>query len=319
MMQRSHTLGSRLMVQRQQQTRNFGINPNDILKRITSTKSIEKITKSMKMVSASKLRGDQNRLVEGRLFGAMIQRMCPPVVSEEGELAAQEHADAGTPFHVLVSSDRGLCGGVNSFAAKRTKRELNYMRDEQNTVGKIFIIGEKGSSQILRSHGSSVVGSVDETWKNPTNFAKVCNVAQRVLPAAEDSAVTRFVFNKFVTAVSYTTSVAAVPNFPKLAEGADGKGEDELPAPFNLYEIEPDVPNDFLKNMFEYATAVQLYSCCLENATSEQSARMSAMDNATKNANEMIDSLTVLYNRARQAKITTELNEIISGAESLKG
>lgn len=318
-MQRSQTIGSRLMVTRQQQTRTLAVNPNDILKRITATKSIEKITKSMKMVSASKLRGDQNRLMDGRLFGQMLNRMCPAIVNEEGAIAAQEHREAGTPFHVLVSSDRGLCGGVNSFAAKRTKLELNYLRDEENIIGKLFIIGEKGASQIARSHNSSVVGTVDETWKNPINFAKACNAAQRVLPATKDSDVTRFIFNKFQSAVAYTTSVAAVPNFPKLAEGVDGKGTDELPEPFNLYEIEPDVPNDFLTNMYEYATAVQLYSCCLENATSEQSARMSAMDNATKNANEMIDSLTVLYNRARQAKITTELNEIISGAESLKG
>lgn len=148
------------------------------------------------------------------------------------------------------------------------------------------------------------------------NFNKALSIAERIT-AIEDVDCVRIGYNRFVNSITYETEFKDVVNFTKF----DVVDEDhaDLPTPLNRYEIEYESNQEALANIFEYGLAVELYGCLLESATSEQSSRMSAMDNASKNAGEMVDKLTVQFNRARQAKITTELIEIISGAESLKG
>lgn len=220
----------------------------------------------------------------------------------------------------MISSDRGLCGGVNSYVAKKIKAQL----DEDVAGGldpKVFIVGDKGAPLMQRTHGSLVLGAIAEPWKTPMNLTKAMAIAERVLAvsAKNDVDVIRIAYNRFVNSISYVTEFREVPVFTKLVAGAVEGETLELPIPLSRYELEYESPMEAVDNIMEYALSVQLYGCALESATSEQSSRMTAMDNASKNASELVDSLTVKFNRARQAKITTELTEIISGAESLKG
>jgi len=296
------------------QTRGFAINPNEIAKRIQSTKSVEKITKSMKMVSAAKLRGDTERLNQGRPFGKSFMSIFNPVVINSEDEDISINSEAKKPVYVPITTDRGLCGGVNTIVCKQVKLAVDADK-ANNTDPSIYIVGEKGSSQLSRTHADDIVGSTDETWKQPMNFVKSCAIAERVIAAEGDEV--RVVYNRFVSAINYQTETMLLNNYPALH--AASEDDAELPAPLNNYEMEPELAEEGLKNMFEFGLAVQLYSCAIENATSEQSARMAAMEGASKNAEEMVESLTILFNRARQARITTELTEIISGAESLKG
>lgn len=293
------------------QSRGFAENPNDIAKRIASTASIQKITKSMKMVSAAKLRGDTQRLMDGRQFGQSFEKIFAPTIKEgEEELPAYEK-----PLYVLISSDRGLCGGVNSFVCKAVKAAVD--EDVKNGLSpRIVILGDKGAPQMARSHGKYLIASMGECWKNPMNYFKAASLAERIA-AVDDVDTVRIAYNRFVNSIAYETEFKDVANFPAyVSESAENP---ELPVPVNRYEIEYEAPDEALQNLYEYGLSVQLMGCLLESATSEQSARMTAMDNASKNASEMVDALTVKFNRARQSRITTELIEIISGAESLKG
>ena len=176
-----------------------------------------------------------------------------------------------------------------------------------------------GVFQYLRkyfSQSSEVLVVIVPVWLG-TVVVGDGTIAQRVLAATDGTDRVDFIFNRFVSAIKYDTVLQGATNFANsidaVTEGA------ELPKPICDYELEPEVLDESLVNMYEYGVALKVYASALQNATSEQSSRMQAMDNASKNAGEMIDKLTIQFNRARQARITTELIEIISGAESLKG
>lgn len=295
------------------QQRGFAENLKAIQMRITSTGNIQKITKSMKMVSAAKLRGDQTRLELGKAFGASFQPILNATPGDE-DVALPE---AKNPMYVVLSSDRGLCGGVNSFVAKETTRNVQADIDAGKDP-KIIVLGDKANAPLVRNFPDRVVGQVHERSKSPANMTKALVMADRVIGAAPDADVYRVVYNRFVSAIKYDTLVQDVPNYAALAAVEDVDNND-LPFPLNSYEGEMESTEEGLTNMVEFGLATQLYGCIIDSATSEQSARMQAMDNASKNAQEMVEKLTIRYNRARQAKITTELIEIISGAESLKG
>lgn len=296
------------------QSRNFAENLKDIQMRITSTQNIQKITKSMKMVSAAKLRGDTDRLMSGRPFGRAMKKLFNATPGDE-DTPLEESKN---PMYVVISSDRGLCGGVNSFVCKATRLAV----DQDVAAGKnpkIFVIGDKGHGPLVRGHGQYLVGQLNEIWKTPGNFAKAQLAADRIIQAAgPDTDEIKIVYNRFVSTIVYETEMKSCANFPQLNAGEE-ESTSVLPFPLYKYEGELESQEEGLLNLFEYGLAVQLYGCMIESANSEQSARMTAMDGASKNAGEMVESLTIRYNRARQAKITTELIEIISGAESLKG
>eukprot|EP00924_Labyrinthula_sp_SR-Ha-C_P005662 maker-scaffold_14-snap-gene-1.3-mRNA-1 protein AED:0.01 eAED:0.01 QI:398/1/1/1/1/1/3/419/321 len=296
-------------------TRGLAVNPNDIAKRITSTQSIEKITKSMKTVSAVKLRADTKRLMEGRVFGSGFERILNPSLSEE-----EEKPEIKNPLYVMISSDKGLCGGVNGYVSKMVKASLD--EDSKNDKNpKLMVLGEKGLAMVQRTHGDYIVGTIGEATKIPMNFFKCISIAERinaVIKANPEIDAIHIAYNRFKNSITYETEYKTVPVFSNLMDKTTPEDPD-LPLPLNKYEIEFESPEEAVNNVFEYGLAVQLYSCIIESATSEQSSRMTAMDGASKNASEMVEKLTVQFNRARQAKITTELIEIISGAESLKG
>jgi len=300
----------------QTQRRGFATNPNDIKKRIKGTQAIKKITKSMQMVSAAKLKGDEQRLKRGITFGRGLLSLLPeqPFDSESSEV--QPTPTSNNSLVTVISSDKGLCGGINSFANKMAKHVHENLSKHAGAPPPLLIFGGKSEGQLRRTHGSYLVAVIDECWKQPMNFAVAGGLATELLSAVDKAGADQIslIFNSYKSKIKYLTTVQRIPNFAALL-----RQNDEVPAPLDAYELEPDSNTDAVQDLYEYTVAVTLYGACLDNATSEQSARMQAMDNATKNAGEMIDKLLLQYNRARQSKITTELIEIISGAESLKG
>lgn len=270
--------------------------------RMVGTTNIEKITKSMKMVSAAKLRGDQMRLEAARPFAKWAERIT-------GERAEMENLDVsefpGNSLVVTLSTDKGLCGGVNSILTRMTKTALSKLSADGKDYA-VFAIGEKGRAQMRRTHGDKFVASATDRAM-PYTFELACALTQDALDAGEFDAI-HLVYNEFKSAIAYTTSVKSI--VPMM---------DPVDSKLMEYEVEPDKDDETLRNFYEYTVATQMYHSLLENATSEQSSRMAAMENASKNAGEMIDKLNLQYNRARQARITTELIEIISGAAALKG
>lgn len=268
--------------------------------RINGTKNIAKITKSMKMVSAAKLRGDQQRLAAADPFAAWAANIT-------GKERALENFDPvefpQRNLIVTMTTDKGLCGGVNSILTRMTRQLLNKM-DSQNKSYELFVLGEKGRAQMRRGYGSKFLASATDRLA-PYNFDLAAALTQDALDGQFDAI--HLVYNEFVSAIAYTPSIKTI--VPLL---------DPASATLYPYEVEPENDPETLQNFFEYTLATQVYHSLLENATSEQSSRMNAMENASKNAGEMIEKLTLQYNRARQARITTELIEIISGASALK-
>jgi F-type H+-transporting ATPase subunit gamma len=275
-----------------------------ILQRITATSNIAKITKSMKMVSAAKMRGAENRMNAGRPFTAWLDNVKGSknrTVETDGVAPVEELE--GDNLFVVVSSDRGLCGGINSGIAKTARKQIDGVQDHSQ----IFVIGDKARAQLRRDLGDNIRGNVTETFQTPPNFTVACAIAEAVVASApSDSEKVHVLYNKFKSAISYLPSVRS------LAVQPDSDA-------FDLYEMEPDNKDELLADLKEFEIATAIFQGMIENSTSEESSRMAAMENATTNAEDLISKLTLVYNKARQARITTELIEIISGAASLDG
>jgi len=255
----------------------------------------------MKMVSAAKLRGDQMRLVAGDPFASWASR----ITGAERPLENIDTSDFPKKNLVItMSTDKGLCGGVNSILTRMTRQMIARLDSEGKTT-QLFVLGEKGRAQLRRTFSDRFLASATDRG-TPYTFDLACALTQEAL-AAEFDAV-HVVYNEFKSAIAYEPSIKTIT--PLL----------DPASPFlTSFTVEPGNDVDTLQNFFEYTLATQVFHSLLENATSEQSSRMNAMENASKNAGEMIDKLTLQYNRARQARITTELIEIISGASALKG
>ena len=204
---------------------------------------------------------------------------------------------------VAMTTDKGLCGGVNTILGRMTKQLLTRMEADGKSY-QLLVLGEKGKGQLRRIYGDKIVASLSDRAV-PYNFELACAISQEIVSQDFDSV--HILYNAFKSAIVYIPSIKSIQ--PK---------RDPTDPIFSSFEVEPDNDVDTLENFFEYTLATQVLHSLLENATSEQSSRMNAMENASKNASEMIGKLTLQYNRARQARITTELIEIISGASALK-
>lgn len=202
-----------------------------------------------------------------------------------------------------MTTDKGLCGGVNSILCRMTKQLLTRL-DAEGKSYELIVLGEKGKGQLRRVYGDKIVASLSDRAL-PYNFELASAISQEIVSRDFDSV--HLVYNEFKSAIAYIPSIKSIQ--PK---------RDPTDPIFNSFEVEPNNDPETLENFFEYTLATQVLHSLLENATSEQSSRMNAMENASKNASEMIGKLTLQYNRARQARITTELIEIISGASALK-
>lgn len=257
----------------------------------------------MKMVSAAKLKGDETRLFLARPFNAWTEAISgEPKLIED---ATYEELPQKT-LVVPISSDKGLCGGINSFVTRGVK-DLVVKLDAQGKECDVVIIGDKGRGQLRRFHGDKIIRTATECAA-PGNFNLACALSSELISAgAMEYDAICILYNSYVNPAVYKQMYKVVK--PML-----GEGEDE---PMMEYEFEPDTKSEVMVDLYEYLLTSQIFHSFMDGAAAEQSSRMAAMENATKNAGEMIDKLRLQYNRARQARITTELIEIISGASAL--
>jgi len=290
----------------------------DLRNRIRSVRSTQKITSAMKMVAASRLRRAQEQALAARPYAERMERMLGSLAANLRNQPNAPKLLAGTgsgQTHLLLvaTSDRGLAGGFNASILREARRTLRSLQRDGKQV-KIFTIGRKGRDALRRDHAKLIVESLTEIGRPRLTFANAEDIAGRLVErfeAGEFDACT-VVFNRFKSAISQIVTKQqlipfAVPD-AKETDKADTKGA--------IYEFEPE-EGEILAELLPRNLAVQIFTALLENGASEQGARMTAMDNATRNAGDMIDRLNITYNRSRQAAITKELIEIISGAEAL--
>ncbi|WP_103258486.1 F0F1 ATP synthase subunit gamma [Tabrizicola aquatica] len=283
----------------------------DLKNRIGSVKNTRKITKAMQMVAAAKLRRAQEAAEAARPFAermtAVMSALAAGVGTGEGapKLLAGNGKDQ---VHLLVvmTSERGLCGGFNSSIVKLARLRANELVAAGKTV-KILTVGKKGREQLKRDWSSAFVGHVDLGEVKRVGYANAQGIAREVMAAFEagEADVVTIFYNRFQSVISQVpTAQQVIP------------AKFEATASTALYDYEPS-EEAILADLLPRGVATQIFTALLENGASEQGARMSAMDNATRNAGDMINKLTIQYNRSRQAAITKELIEIISGAEAL--
>jgi F-type H+-transporting ATPase subunit gamma len=287
----------------------------DLKNRISSVKSTRKITKAMQMVAAAKLRRAQEAAEMARPYAEKMEAVIGGLAASVGDSETAPKLLAGTgreDVHLLVvmTAERGLCGGFNSSIVLLARQRIDTLKAQGKTV-KILTVGKKGREQLKRDHSSLLVGHVDLSDAKRIGYANAAEIAKDVLDrfdAGEFDVATIF-FNRFQSVISQVPTATQV--IPASFEAPE---EDAVAA--TLYDYEPS-EEGILADLLPRGVATQIFTALLENAASEQGARMSAMDNATRNAGEMIEQLTIEYNRSRQAVITNELIEIISGAEAL--
>jgi F-type H+-transporting ATPase subunit gamma len=287
----------------------------DLRNRIASVKATRKITKAMQMVAAAKLRRAQEAAIAARPYS---ERMATVLANLSSSMQGRDDAPrlmAGTgkeDVHLLVvaTAERGLCGAFNSSIVRLAREHADRLLAQGKTV-KILTVGKKGNDILKRLYGRYIVDAVDFKGMRSVGFAQAQGVASRVIKLFDDGQfdVATLFFAEFKSVISQKpTALRLIP-----ASVGDGKAPDLGGA---IYDAEPD-EGEILADLLPRNISVQLLRAILENAASEQGARMSAMDNATRNAGDMINKLTIRYNRQRQAQITKELIEIISGAEAL--
>ena len=291
-------------------------NLKDLKNRISSVKSTRKITKAMQMVAAAKLRRAQEAAEASRPYSERFNAVMAGLAASVGGSDSAPKLLSGTgedKVHLLVvmTAERGLCGGFNSNIAKKAKAHARDLLSQGKEV-KILTVGKKGRDALRRDLGEHLVGHVDLSEVKKIGYGDAQNIAQDVLnrfDAGEFDVATIF-YAKFVNVVMQTpTAQQIIPAKFDAEEGEDTGAN-------TLFDYEPS-EEAVLADLLPRGVATAIFSALLENGASEQGARMSAMDNATRNAGEMIEKLTIEYNRTRQAVITNELIEIISGAEAL--
>ena len=292
----------------------------DLRNRIRSVRSTQKITSAMKMVAASRLKRAQEQAEAARPYGSRMERMLTSLAANLKGQATAPKLLAGTgsdATHLIIvaTSDRGLAGGFNASILRETRRTIRQLQGVGKTV-KLLTIGRKGRDSLRRDYRRLLVESRVDVGRPKLTFESAREIADKVLSLfdAGEFDVCTIVFNRFRSAMTQVvTKQQLIPFAPPEAKGE--KTADER-AGGAVYEFEPEEA-EILGELLPRNLAVQIFTALLENAASEQGARMTAMDNATRNAGEMIDRLTITYNRSRQAAITKELIEIISGAEAL--
>lgn len=269
----------------------------EISTRLKSVKNIQKITKSMKMVSAAKFAKAERELKDARPYGSAASEF-----NDRAEVDAQPE-NVKKHLIIAVSSDRGLCGAIHTSVVKAIKAMLAE-ESRSNLETKIVSIGDKARSQLQRVYSSNILLSVNDVGKKNPSFVEASSIANAILATGYEYDSGEVVYNQFKTVISYKTSKQPFYSTSLLNEAKN----------FSLYD---SLDEETVRCFQEFQLANLIFYGMKESATSEQSARMSAMENATKNAGEMIDKLTLYYNRTRQAVITRELIEIISGAAAL--
>ncbi|KAJ3790122.1 ATPase, F1 complex, gamma subunit domain-containing protein [Lentinula aff. detonsa] len=268
--------------------------------RLKSVRNIEKITKSMKMIASTKLAKAQRAMQAGKLYGA---------ANAEVFETAKEGATGPQKLFIVVSSDKGLCGGIHSSVTKATRRAFSNTPDSPiagasvEPDSSVMVIGDKSKAQLSRVLPNNFKLTFNQIGRDVPTFADAASVADLVVKSGVEYDSVVIIYNKFVSAISYEAAAIEIKGEKALKE-SEG---------FKKYEME----DDFTKDLAEFSLANALFAALTESHACEISARRNAMDNASKNAGDMIGSLTMQYNRGRQAAITNELVDIITGASAL--
>ena len=289
----------------------------DLRNRISSVKATRKITKAMQMVAAAKLRRAQEAAEAARPYsqrmGSVLANIASLVDANDAPRLMTGTGAEQTHLLVVCTAERGLCGGFNSSIARRAREDVLRLQNEGKTV-KIITVGKKGYDSLRREFESLIVDRVDLREVKNVAFANAAEIGSKIIAMfdAEEFDVCTLYYSEFKSVISQIpTGQQVIP-----AHAPSDEADDTPDSAAAVYEYEPDAAS-ILEDLIPRNISVQIFRALLENAASEQGARMSAMDNATRNAGEMIEKLTVSYNRQRQAQITKELIEIISGAEAL--
>jgi F-type H+-transporting ATPase subunit gamma len=288
---------------------------DDLKKRIKSVKSTQKITKAMKMVAAAKLRKAQESAEKGRPYSKKMQNIILNLTRSISDPKNAPKLLSGTGndktyLCVVLTADRGLCGGFNTNICKLAKTRFKKILNEQKNL-KIITVGSKGFDQIKREYGKHVIKKYSFKEKKQITFKEADTVGNEIIRLFNQNEFDKCIlfFNNFKNVITQIPQAQQI--IPVANKSTESKEENFLP-----YEFEPD-EDEILEDLLPKNISTQVFKAFLENAASEQGSRMTAMDNATRNAGDLVDKLTINYNRSRQASITKELIEIISGAESL--
>ena len=287
---------------------------DDLKKRITSVKSTQKITKAMKMVAAAKLKRAQDSAEKGRPYS---QKMNNVILNLSKGISNKENAPKlmsgtgkdKTHLCIVITSDRGLCGGFNANIIKKAKSYFVRLAQEGKDL-KIITVGSKGNDQLRRFYGDKIIENISFKNSKNANYFDAAKVGQIIIEKfeKEEFDICTIFYNQFKNVITQLPQAQQI--IPLNTENVNDSES------VNSYDFEPE-EDEILGNLLPKNISTQIFKAMLENSASEQGSRMSAMDNATRNAGEMVDKLTIEYNRSRQAAITKELIEIISGAESL--
>ena len=287
---------------------------DDLKKRISSVKSTQKITKAMKMVAAAKLRRAQESAEKGRPYSDKMNNI---ILNLSNSISDKENSpkllvgsgDEKVHLCIVITSDRGLCGGFNTNIIKKAKSYFQKISDKGKNL-KIITVGSKGYDQLKRLYKDQIIEKISFKESKNTNYFDADKVGKIIIEKFENKEfdICTIFYNKFKNVITQIPQEQQI--IPLKSSDTEGNSSKDN------YEFEPE-EDEILSNLLPKNISTQIFKAMLENSASEQGSRMSAMDNATRNAGEMVDKLTIEYNRSRQAAITKELIEIISGAESL--
>ena len=286
---------------------------DDLKKRITSVKSTQKITKAMKMVAAAKLRRAQESAEKGRPFSEKMNNVILNLSSSISDKDSASKFLVGTGkdtthLCVVITADRGLCGGFNTNICRKAKNYFEKILKEGKIL-KIFTVGSKGHDQLKRLYGKYIIEKMNFKGLKKITYKEAEDTGKIIIKLFNESQfdVCKIFYNRFKNVIT---------QIPQEQQIVPIEKQKEVKISDNFYEFEPE-ENEILDDLLPRNISTQIFKAFLENAASEQGSRMTAMDNATRNAEDLVDKLTINYNRTRQAAITKELIEIISGAESL--
>ena len=288
---------------------------DDLKKRITSVKSTQKITKAMKMVASAKLRKAQENAEKGRPFSEKMNNIIlnlSNAITDKDSASKLLVGTGKTNVHlcVVITADRGLCGGFNTNICRKAKSYFENILKEGKTL-KIFTVGSKGYDQLKRAYGQYIIEKINYKNVKKLTYKEAEGVAEKIIKLFNDSQfdVCAVFYNKFKNIITQIPQAQQIIPIASPTKVEEKKSE-------SFYEFEPE-EDEILNDLLPRNISTQIFKAFLENAASEQGSRMTAMDSATRNAGDLVDKLTIKYNRSRQAAITKELIEIISGAESL--
>lgn len=290
-------------------------NLKDLKTRINSVSSTQKITSAMKMVAAAKLRRAQEAAESGRPYAARMRSVIASLAAKADKNSASPllvgRETVKTHLLVMVSADKGLCGGFNGSIARLARQEISRLEAEGKKV-QLYVVGRKAADNLGSEIADKTFARIEGVQGGVINYSSAADISEKIIAGFEDGSFdsVSMIYNQFVNAI--TQNVVHTSLVPAEVQAEDENGE----ADGHFYDYEPEEA-EILGALLPQNLSTQLFSALLESSAAELAARMTAMDNATRNAGDMIDRLTLVYNRTRQANITKELIEIISGAEAL--